>query len=179
MPNWTINNLTIQGQSGDLATIKGYFENAHPFQSILPCPQELKDTHSYHPPSEKQLENKAKYGYESWYDWRIENWGTKGDIQEGEVTIEAGVDGELRIEFETPWSPPLALLLHVSNRYPSCLFRLLFRQEEEMYEYVYLRVIQNGEVIKRTRTCNITLMMRIRNIASDLRWRIRHYLKSR
>jgi len=50
---------------------------------------------------------------EDWYDWNIENWGTKWDIgsDNGEVhglnpTV---VDNEATMSFDSAWSPPIGL----------------------------------------------------------------------
>ena len=39
-----------------------------------------------------------------WYNWRVQNWGTKWDCYD--LTIESDDECELNIVFNTAWSPP-------------------------------------------------------------------------
>ena len=41
---------------------------------------------------------------EGWYDWRIENWGTKWDVR---GDIEESDENSITLFFESAWSPPL------------------------------------------------------------------------
>ena len=87
---------------------KGAFLN-----EFVPCPKELCDddltTWSKGPEQadrdRKKADLKAKYGYESWYDWNIANWGTKWDVgDEGSQTLVN--ENELTTTFSSAWSPP-------------------------------------------------------------------------
>jgi hypothetical protein len=51
--------------------------------------------------------NTEEYGYGNWYDYCVNEWGTKWDVgAEGyEVEIE---DGRLTMSFDSAWSPPVA-----------------------------------------------------------------------
>lgn len=56
-----------------------------------------------------------KYGATNWYDWAIENWGTKW--QPNEVDMES--DGNiLNYAFDTPWSPPTPIYHALVEKYP-------------------------------------------------------------
>ena len=55
------------------------------------------------------------YGYDNWYDWRVNNWGTKWDVHDissFEVTDEGVWQKKPRIEleFETALAPPIEAL---------------------------------------------------------------------
>ena len=51
-----------------------------------------------------------------WYDWRIQNWDTKWDAYDVEITDD---DPEcLEIEFNTAWSPPEAICSALREQYP-------------------------------------------------------------
>ena len=39
-----------------------------------------------------------------WYDWRVQNWGTKWDCYD--LTIESDDEHEVSFTFNTAWSPP-------------------------------------------------------------------------
>ena len=107
MPNWCNNSITI---SGPTETIKQLWDDAHItiknedgteskgfalLNAMHPMPAELEGTSS---PSEGP----------NWYDWRVNNWGTKWDIDdEGLEFIDNG-DGTAMIDgwFESAWAPP-------------------------------------------------------------------------
>ena len=62
------------------------------------------------PMDEKLLEISGisdNYEVQGWYDWRLENWGTKWDVYETHCTrIDANT---LNLNFYTAWSPPIPI----------------------------------------------------------------------
>jgi hypothetical protein len=62
------------------------------------------------PMDEKLLEISGisdNYEVQGWYDWRLENWGTKWDVYETHCTrIDANT---LQLYFYTAWSPPIPI----------------------------------------------------------------------
>ena len=51
-----------------------------------------------------------------WYDWRNQNWGTKWDCYDVEVTDD---DPDcLEIQFNTAWAPPEAICNEIREQYP-------------------------------------------------------------
>tara|TARA_R110000772_G_scaffold163841_2_gene275275 strand:+ start:419 stop:997 length:579 start_codon:yes stop_codon:yes gene_type:complete len=99
MPNWCSNSITI---SGSTDTIKQLWDDAHVgddfglLNAMVPMPKELEGTTA---PSEEA----------NWYEWCIENWGTKWDItDEGLEYIDNG-DGTSVIAgwFDSAWGPPI------------------------------------------------------------------------
>ena len=113
MPNWTSNFITIgHDDPSEIDKIVNRPEDQGILQTLIPCPAELNDedltTWSHGPEQEarekKQAEMVRKYGYKSWYDWNIANWGTKWDLCDVEVTR---VDeNTVTISCQTAWSPP-------------------------------------------------------------------------
>lgn len=93
---------------------KDAFANGKFLQEFVPCPKDLCDddltTWSRGPEQadrdRKKAELKAKYGYESWYDWNIANWGTKWDVGNSQG-INTWDDHELVAYFDSAWSPPV------------------------------------------------------------------------
>lgn len=81
---------------------------------FIPCPEELTDdelTTSYgDDEKQKVVDSKraamlAKYGYASWYDWNIANWGVKWDFElENVERVDANT---LSAAFDSAWSPPI------------------------------------------------------------------------
>ena len=85
MPNWCNNNLILSGNLKELEKVQKDIEKGDFFNSILPIPTELADTQSpaRDETQEQKDKNKAleeKHGCDNWYDWRVNNWGTKWDI---------------------------------------------------------------------------------------------------
>ena len=112
MPNWCYNVVEISHENPEMMERLTRASKTGLCQEFIPCPQELIDTQSISYGDEaKQTEQVAKtnaniekYGYATWYEFNIANWGTKWDVTEFEVLIE---DGMARINFDTAWSPPL------------------------------------------------------------------------
>jgi hypothetical protein len=94
---------------------KDAFANGRFLNEFIPCPAELNDddltTWSRGPEQEVRDKKKAalkeKYGYESWYDWNIANYGTKWDVGNGQG-INTWDDHEFIAYFDSAWAPPIA-----------------------------------------------------------------------
>lgn len=79
-------------------------KNSKLFNTFVPMPEEIRNTTFPSPTNEELL---MKYGASDWYDWSVNNWGTKWDCigAEGDIT---GDRKSLTISFDTAWSPPIA-----------------------------------------------------------------------
>ena len=55
------------------------------------------------------LDNFIKYGYCHWYNWSVENWGTKWNVED-EVSVIDLDNGNYEIRFDTAWSVPIGIL---------------------------------------------------------------------
>ena len=115
MPNWCANQATFTHEDPEQinrlikAAVAGKL-----FSEFLPCPPELLEEV---PTGDDYVErrdaliarNKELHGYDSWYEWSVDNWGTKWDI--GEVDEDCMVkspDGKsVSFSFDTAWAPPL------------------------------------------------------------------------
>lgn len=53
-----------------------------------------------------------------WYDWNINNWGTKWDI-DGKYSEIDGDDYSFQVTFETAWSPPEQIYYALREKYPT------------------------------------------------------------
>lgn len=112
IPNWCYN--TVQLTHADPAMLerarKGFNEGKL-LSEFLPVPQELMETLAQFGANEQEKLNIEKYGYASWYDWCIDNWGTKWDVgADGQPALALGEDfGQgLVLNFDSAWSPPIA-----------------------------------------------------------------------
>jgi hypothetical protein len=103
MPNWALNELHVSGSAEDVKafieanTTDGVFK----FATLVPEPRYDNDT--------------------DWYDWRIENWGTKWDLEDGDVGINFHSAGAV-ITFQTAWAYPLEWLNFVANKFRNLYF---------------------------------------------------------
>lgn len=114
MPNWTTNNITIKHADKSLIDAIAATETSSVgvLATIIPCPEELNDddltTWSRGPEQDardqKKAALKAKYGFESWYDWNVAHWGTKWDLCDvGYTRVD---DNTIVLNCQTAWSPP-------------------------------------------------------------------------
>ena len=103
MPNWCSNGITLRHadpamiQRAAKALQEGKF-----LQEFIPCPQELTEAVANFETNEAMV---AKYGYSSWYDFNIANWGTKWDVNSDNVEIEDA--NTVTAGFDSAWSPPV------------------------------------------------------------------------
>ena len=68
----------------------------------------------------------SEHGVDNWYDWCIENWGTKWNCH----TVEFEEDGnQLRYEFDTAWSPPEGIYWKLKELFPTVHISWFFREE--------------------------------------------------
>lgn len=113
MPNWCSNSVVLKHKDPT------YIERARQavlkdglLNEFIPVPKDLKDTISGHfgfdEEEQKELEiqqayNLKNYGYANWYDFCVNEWGTKWDVT-GEVQ---DVENGLMLNFDSAWSPPI------------------------------------------------------------------------
>jgi HSP90 family molecular chaperone len=120
MPNWTANHLLIVANNDEqqeyLNELKeSITKHKEFFRFVKPIPFELSETYAgYSGDPKEQASNEAKekvniekYGYSNWYDYCINQWGTKWEAKEIDVQEES--NNSLQITFDTAWSPPLPI----------------------------------------------------------------------
>jgi hypothetical protein len=95
---------------------------------LIKMPEELAICEEITP--EEKAERMAKYGYDNWYDWRFENWGSKWDAQESYITEE---ENGWTINFDTAWSPAIPYIKQVAKMYPDLVFDLYFMETGEWF----------------------------------------------
>jgi len=69
------------------------------------------------------ISNIENYGCCTWYDWSIENWGTKWDACRFE-------HDDTTMIFETAWSCPEPILKELSRRYPDYEIEIKYADED-------------------------------------------------
>ena len=135
-------------EKGEVYSYPRYFLD---FEKIIPMPKGIKLTAKYSsmgnltkkrtPLQQKNWDKKikaleekniAEYGIKSWYDWSVENWGTKWNSYDGQW----GYDDANCFSFLTAWSPPLPVIRELS-KLCKCALRLSYLDEGSMFVGVY------------------------------------------
>jgi hypothetical protein len=112
MPNWCNNNIKITGPNKIIDKIEKIVKDESGKSGQLlnhfhPMPKGLRDTTA---DGSKDKAMIKKYGYSSWYDWAVDNWSTKWDVNEfhGVERTELGIDeSEISFGFDSAWAPPI------------------------------------------------------------------------
>ena len=81
---------------------------------------------------EKALLNEKLHGHKDWYNWSIENWGTKWDA--GESGTNQDTENVLDLSFDTAWAPPTPWLQKVTEKYRKLKFTLEYTEEGMGFE---------------------------------------------
>jgi hypothetical protein len=115
MPNWCNNGITLRHadpvmiERAAKALQEGKF-----LQEFIPCPQDLidtvsgsmgKDTPEQAALEAKQAANVEKYGYTTWYEHNVNEWGTKWDVNSDNVEIADA--NTVSASFDSAWAPPI------------------------------------------------------------------------
>lgn len=140
MPNWCQCQLTIRGKEAEvfrlIEKVKGP-NGLIDFNVFVPMPKEYivepKDN-SF----EAQFEASAACpkrpdGMPLWYDWSINNWGTKWNAAHvqswNEQPKQPNGDSSYTLHFDTAWSPPRPILNLLRELYPK--LEIYFEFEDE------------------------------------------------
>jgi hypothetical protein len=76
-------------------------------------------------------------GHDSWYDWSIENWGTKWPACEVRID-DAGLEGgSIEIAFRTAWSAPLPIFNKMHKMFPHLSFHCQWRNEDDGWQELF------------------------------------------
>ena len=141
MPNWCDNQITITGPSSVIDKIEKIVNeesnNAENglLQFFHPMPKELLETEAgplAKTKKEKQArqERKLKFGAENWYDWRVNNWGTKWEVCEFygvDKQPDALIgDSTITFAFSSAWSPPIGAYEKFLENNPDCFIRAYY-----------------------------------------------------
>ncbi len=123
MPNWCNNSFTI---TGNTESIRDLWESAQTadkgefglLNAICPMPKELEGTTA-----------PSKDG-EDWYQWRVNNWGTKWDVTDEGLEFIDNEDGTAMITgwFESAWAPPIAAYEQLADDFDSCVIECSYHE---------------------------------------------------
>ena len=113
MPNWCNNVIELTHTDPTMITrAVTALNNGSLLQEFIPCPQELTDTvsGSFGDSAEqaaleaKQASNLERFGYNTWYEFCINEWGTKWDVSGAHVSDHTDIS--VSAGFDTAWGPP-------------------------------------------------------------------------
>ena len=132
MPNWCENRLTIShSDPAMLKRARDAWMDRRFLKEFIPIPQELTivsgrvgadDNPEQMLLVAQQEANLKKYGYQDWYTYCVNEWGTKWDIGYQEDWNEPCDESEttFTVQYNSAWSPPEA----------AC-FKLVFKDGED------------------------------------------------
>lgn len=107
MPNWCDNTLEVTHEDPKMITrLVDAFKAGRLCDEFIPVPAELKDTEANGSVREELV---AKVGYSDWYDFCVNEWGTKWDVggDDGGY-IQSGANSAA-MSFQSAWAPPVGL----------------------------------------------------------------------
>ena len=120
MPNWCNNYLVLEHEDpAMIERAKKAFAEGKLLEEFIPVPASLhivagrvgdKDS-----PEQIELEAQEKanleaHGYSTWYDYCVNEWGTKWDVGgEGDQSSQDSPT-DIRMNFDSAWAPPIAAM---------------------------------------------------------------------
>lgn len=138
MANWFENTLRVYGNESELKRFKESVleldekgEIIFTLNKLVPTPPELLDESPNW--GDRDLGNEViakrqllteKYGFDNWYDWRENNWGTTRDAEIGGLDEED--DKHLRFFFRTANITPFYWFRKVSKIFPTLTMKVTF-----------------------------------------------------
>ena len=118
MPNWCNNYLELEHEDPEMITrAKKAFAEGKLLAEFCPVPESLHivagrvgDGDEQKKLEEDTARNIATHGYGNWYDYCVNEWGTKWDVGgEGDQATQVGPT-DLRMNFDSAWAPPIAAM---------------------------------------------------------------------
>jgi hypothetical protein len=116
MPNWCNNYLELQHDDPEMiARAKKAFQEGRLLDEFVPVPKELHIVAGRvgddNDPKQIELEaqeksNREKHGYATWYDYCVNEWGTKWDVGGDDGFVDSDGPNNLTMSFDSAWAPP-------------------------------------------------------------------------
>lgn len=116
MPNYCDNTLEIShNDPAMIERAKTAFKERRLLQEFCPVPKELmdtmagfygKDTYEQELLEAREKINLKWFGHKNWWDWCVNEWGTKWDVGGDDGCIARATPNSLSLSFSSAWSPP-------------------------------------------------------------------------
>jgi len=143
MPNWCWNEFTIKG---DTTMVTELLEHA----------KQNEDNSKF---SMEALHPNPYRSNEGWFEWAVDNWGTKWDFssQVEDITIKSLGNDTTEASFgvDTAWAPPLNFWKTVSKRYPKLSITNYYY--EPNVGFVGIAKFKNGKMRNKERSLDVEL----------------------
>jgi hypothetical protein len=115
MPNWCNNYLELQHEDpAMIERAKRAFAEGKLLEEFCPVPASLHIVAGSvgDPDEQKKLEedtakNIEVHGYANWYDFCVNEWGTKWDVGGDGDQASQDTPTDLRMNFDSAWAPPV------------------------------------------------------------------------
>jgi hypothetical protein len=135
MPNWCNNTLAIRG---DGEQFDNFVKRLEPALAQVNADVDADVLKLFVPePDPKPLQWDDGNADQGWYNWRVQNWGTKWDLDSPSIDVD---DGAVTIEFASAWSPPLEWLAAVAKEFDELEFGITYSECGESFcGYSYFR----------------------------------------
>ena len=115
MPNWCNNTLTLEHEDpAMIARAKAAFLDGRLLDEFIPVPKDLhivagsvgaKDSPEQIALEAQEKANLEAHGYATWYDYCVNEWGTKWDVGGDDGTYN-DIEGGIIVSFDSAWAPP-------------------------------------------------------------------------
>ena len=154
MPNWVTTKLDFSGKEQDIQKLfvfvksdaSGFdFRNIIPYPTREECPEkylitdaEERDGYWYSP--SKHLALNSKDDYFDWYNFNIDNWGTKWNAKDVYVD-----EKTFSIDFQTAWSFCFPVIKKLSELFPDVLITASYADEDVWSNNVGQYEFQDGK----------------------------------
>ena len=118
MPNWCNNYLELEHDDpAMIERAKKAFAEGKLLEEFCPVPASLHivagrvgdDSDEAQIKLEEDTKrNLEVHGYANWYDYCVNEWGTKWDVGDGQASQDSPTD--LQLNFDSAWAPPIAAM---------------------------------------------------------------------
>jgi len=120
MPNWCNNYLELTHEDpAMIERAKKAFADGRLLDEFVPVPKDLHivagrvgadDNAEQIKLEEDTKRNLEVHGYANWYDFAVNEWGTKWDVGGDDGMITEDGPNALRMSFDSAWAPPCAAM---------------------------------------------------------------------
>ena len=115
MPNWCNNSVEIYHDDPKMIErVREAFNKGALLNEFIPVPADLQivagsvgDSDEQKKLEEDTARNRVVHGYGNWYDYCVNEWGTKWDVG-ADGNPAQDIPGGLMLGFESAWAPPCA-----------------------------------------------------------------------
>lgn len=126
MPNWCANTVELTHEDpAMIERVRSAFSRGELLNEFVPVPEDLKNTVAGslgNGEEQKALEeqterNRQLHGYSNWYDFCVNEWGTKWDVGGGDCDFGSPSDTHITLNFDSAWAPPIRVFERMVNEH--------------------------------------------------------------